>query len=426
MRFASRLWLSALPILFVPSLAAQRVTAEFGPAHRIEPSVRSSVSPRSLVALRGCAGGGTFLLMWVEQTYNFTPLGQQYLDSSVLFFQPLTSDGVPLRAAQILRSVVDHPTYPGPPSCSYDGMNFLIAWEEYEIGPFNPQTYRRDDIGRVFASRVSATGQILPGSPFLIFTVDDPWNPVVLPRLVWNGDYHFLETMDYLHQTEFRRITTDGRVADSQPLQIAGFPDSDPVLGWDGTEFVALARRYRKPECLYESCFYQWDYTVSRVDRNLALLGTPQKILASGWEQYALEVPPAEVAAATGFVIAAWQASPYDTFGPFVSYYSAMQISPRLPDDQNRYLGARAAATPHIAWNGDAFIVTAASDVRVFWPGGGLSEFLHIPADSVRESIPLAMEPGRALIVYEVTDGFYRRIEWRFMTLTPVRHRVAR
>jgi len=124
------------------------------------------------------------------------------------------------------------------PSIAFDGTNYLAAWAEYRSG--QPE--------RIYAGRLSASGEPLDGSGFL---VGGHQNSMVQPVVVSGGENYLVAWTDCFHSMEVdycslyaARVSRTGDVLDPNgirmPIGDGYFGAIDKAVAFDGTNYLVV------------------------------------------------------------------------------------------------------------------------------------------------------------------------------------------
>ena len=119
----------------------------------------------------------------------------------------------------------------GPPAVAFDGMNFLAVWEDYRDG----------DTSDIYGARVTPQGAVLDPQGFAITQAA---NYQEHPAVAFDGTDFLVVWQDWRSYSKIygARVTTQGTVLDPQGFAITQAANYHqlPSLGFDGTNFLVV------------------------------------------------------------------------------------------------------------------------------------------------------------------------------------------
>jgi hypothetical protein len=179
-------------------------------------------------------GGGVYLVVWQEGSgYEGTP------EANIVAAR-IAADGKPLDPKGI--AICRAPHHQLYPKVTFDGSNFVVAWQDYRSG--------RD--WDIFATRVTPEGKVLDGDGFPVG--DGPGNQVH-PSLASDGKRTFLVWSDLRpnpHGPERYVLAgtflQDGKLAKPNGTVLSEFGKNGSLLGaiarWDGDGYLVAAQKH--------------------------------------------------------------------------------------------------------------------------------------------------------------------------------------
>ncbi len=124
------------------------------------------------------------------------------------------------------------------PAVAFDGVNFLVVWEDSRNGPW-----------QVYGARVTPQGTLVDPAGFLVSQTGDQFAPAV----AFGGTEFLVVWGDYIDQgTDVygARVTPQGTVLDSTPLVVsrAANEECSPAVGFDGANFLVAWQNLGHPD----------------------------------------------------------------------------------------------------------------------------------------------------------------------------------
>lgn len=179
-------------------------------------------------------GGGVYLVVWQEGS------GYEGTADANIWAARVSAEGKPLDPKGVVVCRAGH--HQLYPKVTFDGSNFVVAWQDYRSG--------RD--WDVFAARVSPDGKVLDPDGFPV--ADGPGNQVH-PNLASDGKQTFLVWSDlrpnpsgperYVLAGTFLQ---DGKVAKPHGTVLSEFGKNGSLLGaivrWEGEGYLIAAQKH--------------------------------------------------------------------------------------------------------------------------------------------------------------------------------------
>jgi hypothetical protein len=187
-------------------------------------------------------GGTNYLVVWNDwRNGNFDIYGARVNPSGIV----LDPDGI-----AILTMAGDQ----GAPAVAFDGINFLVVWDDLRNGN-----------GDIYGSRVDQSGVVLdPGGIPISIT----GNYQIRPKITFGGSYYLVVWFDRRNTVDFdiygARMSPDGIVLDPNgiPISQAAKHQAFPTLSFDGTNYLVVWHDIRD----YYTTFF--DIYCARVDQS--------------------------------------------------------------------------------------------------------------------------------------------------------------
>ena len=160
---------------------------------------------------------GTTLAVWMTHSASRYRLRGARYDTQLA---PLEDGGFPLTLAASNQH---------DPAVATNGTDFLVAWYD-----------TRDEVGDVYAARVSAAGQVLDATGIPIGAGAGPQGS---PAVAWGGGNYLVayESQSTSWDVLGRRVSAEGTVLDLNPIDLGRRPSTDegcPAAAFDGTNFL--------------------------------------------------------------------------------------------------------------------------------------------------------------------------------------------
>jgi len=402
-----RITRAGLPALLIAALVVSAasvclagtpvVGAEFGVANISNPA------PSQQIQASVAYGGGVYLAVWSDRRS-----GTEY-DVYGTF---VDSSGNPTSTESFLISVDSMgsplPTSQDRPAAAFNGTEFLVVWTG---------KYGEDAYSRVYASRVSLTGQVRDPNGVAVSgvtTVD-----VYFPKVASNGvDWEVVWQRDGLFdlgQVYAARVNSSGVPQNTIAIAATSNADIQPAIAWNGVSGSGSQYMVVWEDQGVDSDIYgcRVDSTGARVASSTILISSTAEsstTRASG-EQGMPSISPA----GGGSFLVVWEddrnyaTAKTDVYGARVSTAGALLNPGGIPISY----GTDDDLVPQAAWNGASFVVTwlqrypnSTSKIRgtrvstagAILDSGGVN-YSNASAGSVGASI--AGGPGGALVAWQ-------------------------
>ncbi|MEO0183269.1 MAG: FlgD immunoglobulin-like domain containing protein [candidate division WOR-3 bacterium] len=187
-------------------------------------------------------GGTNYMVVWHDyRNGNFDIYGARVNPSGIV----LDPDGIAISTADRNQ---------GAPAVAYDGINFLVVWEDWRNGN-----------GDIYGSRVNQAGLVLDPDGIPISTTDALQS---CPRITFGGFNYLVAWFDSRNTVDFdiygARITPSGSVLDPNGIAIsqAIYNQAYPVLSFDGNNYLVVWHDFRDLYTTYA------DIYCARVDQS--------------------------------------------------------------------------------------------------------------------------------------------------------------
>ena len=170
--------------------------------------------------------GTNFLVVWEDDRGGYTDI----------YGTRVTPDGTVLDPDGIIISQA--PNWQFDPVIAFDGANFLVVWQDYRNGDDNPDIY---------GARVTPGGAVLDPDGTAISNAP---NRQFSPALAFDGTNYLVVWQDgrgSSHNIYGTRVTPGGLVLNTDGIVISqsAYAQWHPVLGFDGTNYLAVWEDYR-------------------------------------------------------------------------------------------------------------------------------------------------------------------------------------
>ncbi len=174
--------------------------------------------------------GTNYFVIWEDERNGY--------DNCDIYGARVTCDGIVLDPGGIpISTAGSRQEYP---AIAYDGVNYLVVWED-----------RRNGESDIYGSRVSPDGIVLDPAGIPISTAN---NAQILPSIAFNGDIYLVVWDDYrngMQDIYGTRVTPAGIVLDSAgiPVCVVANNQSCPAVSFDGTNFMVTWEDDRNGTC---------------------------------------------------------------------------------------------------------------------------------------------------------------------------------
>jgi hypothetical protein len=176
--------------------------------------------------------GMNFLVVWHDYRNGYPDIYGARVSSAGLV---LDTAGIPISTAAY---------YQEAPKVAFNGLNFLVVWEDYRSGT----TYD------IYGARVSSAGAVLDLNGIAISAAA---NNQYSPSVSHNGENFLVVWEDYRSGTTYdiygARVSGSGEVLDTNSLPISTASNSqyDPVVAHNGIHFLVVWQDYRSGSDIY-------------------------------------------------------------------------------------------------------------------------------------------------------------------------------
>jgi phosphoribosylformylglycinamidine (FGAM) synthase PurS component len=279
------------------------------------------------------------------------------------------------------------------PAVSFDGTNFLLAWEDH----------RSDPAGDIYGARVTPEGEVLDPAGFVISQAVNDQN---LPAVTFDGTNSLVVWADYRDSTRFHiygaRVTPEGAVLEPSGITITTVPGVQyaPAVAFDGANHLVVWQDTRSGT--------DWDIYGTRVSPQGEVLNPAGVALSQAEHNQRF---PAAAFDGTSFLVA-WQdnryGSDYDIFGARATPQGSVLDPSGIPIST----AAEDQLPPALGFDGASFLVVWEDyrngiDYDIFGarvsPQGTVSDSGSVVSEPQDQTLPRlgVGSGGRILLVYE-------------------------
>ena len=186
-----------------------------------------TLSARGQYSTTSSFDGANFLVVWEDDRGGYTDI----------YGARVTPEGTVLDPSGF--AISQAPSWQYEPALAFDGANFLVVWQDYRNSLDNADIY---------GTRVTPGGTVLDPDGIVISQAP---NRRYFPAVAFGGGNFLVVWQDYRSSSSYdiygTRVTPGGLVLNTDGIVISEAPDRqcNPVLGFDGANFLAVWEDYR-------------------------------------------------------------------------------------------------------------------------------------------------------------------------------------